>query len=358
MRSLRRSTRVTQVKPSTRETTMSALRCFRYIALLIPAVAGPLHAQDRLLVPGNPPLTEAAVAAAAQFYEWALDVRLSEAQYPEFERLLVDRWKQPRGGARRRSSTPGAGGARSSRCAPSLAARSSPACRTRFSRAFGGARAATTRLAGSWHVTPRPPGTRTGQPAADEGARGSDGRLLGMGARCQARRPRAAGAAAIPDYTMGAARCGVEAKSRDCDHPGVVDHHGQPRPGERTLLRVQARANVLAEIRGNPSEPFNRWRLARYQAAHGLGGERNPILWCPVARPHSGMVTQYCEFREWRWAATAHRARGRRQRAQLQQLVVADWRRGDETARQAFLADSRPGGWTSSRPERRRAAAG
>ena len=79
---------------------MTALRCLRYIALLIPAVAGPLRAQDRLLVPGNPPLTETAVAIAAQFYEWALDVRLSEAQYHEFERLLVDRWKQPGGAAR------------------------------------------------------------------------------------------------------------------------------------------------------------------------------------------------------------------------------------------------------------------
>src|SRR5262249_26912018 len=69
----------------------------RYIALLMPAVAAPLHAQDRLLVPGNPPLTEATVATAAQFYEWGLDVRFDEAQYRELERLLVDRWKQSGG---------------------------------------------------------------------------------------------------------------------------------------------------------------------------------------------------------------------------------------------------------------------
>src|SRR5678815_4017503 len=80
-------------------TAMRAVPRLRYLALLIPAVAGPLGAQDRLLAPGNPPLTAAGVTVAAQFYEWALDVRLNEAQYREFERLLVDRWKQSGGAA-------------------------------------------------------------------------------------------------------------------------------------------------------------------------------------------------------------------------------------------------------------------
>ena len=79
---------------------MRALPCLRCIAVLIAVVSAPLRAQDRLLVSGNPPLTEGAVAVAAKFYEWALDVRLSEPQYVEFEQLLANRWKQPGGAAR------------------------------------------------------------------------------------------------------------------------------------------------------------------------------------------------------------------------------------------------------------------
>src|SRR5262249_15607440 len=111
-------------------------------------------------------------------------------------------------------------------------------------------------------------------------------------------------------------------------------------PVERTLLRVTARTNVLAEIRGNPSEPFNRWRLARFEAAHGPGGERNPIL-VPGAVPLTqDMVTQYCELVEWRWRLQLT-GLGAQQRQQLQQLVVADWKSGDKAARQAFLDDLR-----------------
>ena len=73
------------------------MRALRFVAVLIPMLIAPLSAQDRLLASGNPPLTEGAVAAAAKFYEWALDVRLSEPQYLEFERLLTDHWKQTGG---------------------------------------------------------------------------------------------------------------------------------------------------------------------------------------------------------------------------------------------------------------------
>src|SRR5262249_27262063 len=111
-------------------------------------------------------------------------------------------------------------------------------------------------------------------------------------------------------------------------------------PVERTLLRVQARTNVLAEIRGNPSESFNRWRLARYQAAHSPGGERNPILARGAAPLTQDMVTQYCEFVEWRWRLQLT-GLGAQQRQELQRLVVGDWMRGDDAARQDFLADLR-----------------
>ena len=64
----------------------------------------------------------------------------------------------------------------------------------------------------------------------------------------------------------------------------------------------------------------------------------NPIL-VPGAVPLTqDMVTQYCEFVEWRWRLQLT-GLGAQQRQQLQQLVVADWKVRDETARQAFLAD-------------------
>jgi hypothetical protein len=111
-------------------------------------------------------------------------------------------------------------------------------------------------------------------------------------------------------------------------------------PVERTLLRVQARTNVLAEIRGNPGEPFNRWRLARYQAAHSPAGERNPILAAGAVPLTQDMVTQYCEFVEWRWRLQLT-GLGAQQRQQFQRLVITDWKKGDAADRQAFLADLR-----------------
>src|SRR5678815_3731639 len=98
MRRIRRSTRVTEMKPRTGETPMTALRCLRYVTLMTTTITGALQAQGAL-ASGNPPLTEAHVSAAAQFYEWALDVRLSEGQYREFGRILAGRWNLPGGAA-------------------------------------------------------------------------------------------------------------------------------------------------------------------------------------------------------------------------------------------------------------------
>jgi hypothetical protein len=64
----------------------------------------------------------------------------------------------------------------------------------------------------------------------------------------------------------------------------------------------------------------------------------NPILVTGAVPLNQDMVTQYCEFVEWRWRLQLT-GLGAQQRQQLQQLVVADWRKGGETARQDFLAD-------------------
>ena len=103
-------------------------------------------------------------------------------------------------------------------------------------------------------------------------------------------------------------------------------------------MRVGVRTKVLAEIRQDPREPFNAWRLARYQAAHRPGGEMNSILVAGAVPLTQEMVTQYCEFVEWRWRLQLT-GLGAQQRQQLQQFVAADWTNRNEAARQAFLAD-------------------
>jgi hypothetical protein len=318
---------------------MSALRFVRYIAFLIPAVIRQLDAQDRLLVAGRPPLTEAAVAAAAQFYEWSLDVRLNEPQYVEFERLLVDRWKGQ--GAARAEITNTKNrwgeivamrvtnrGDLQSRVQDSILSH----LRT-SARSDDAARWLLARYAEAHEVLApgNPPLTRVlADRMADYWEWVLDVRLgdrerqelqqfqIAQWARRDAAWKRN-WIAVIPAWWTTMANLG---------------------PVERTLLRVQARTNVLAEIRGEPSESFNRWRLARYQAAHGPGGERNPIL-VPGAVPLTqDMVTQYCELVEWRWRLQLT-GLGAQQRQQLQQFVVADWNKGDEATRRVFLADLR-----------------
>jgi hypothetical protein len=98
------------------------------------------------------------------------------------------------------------------------------------------------------------------------------------------------------------------------------------------------RTKVLAEIRQDPKDPFNAWRLARYEAAHRPGAETNPILARGAVPLTQDMMTEYCEFVEWRWRLQLT-GLGAQQRRQLQQYVIADWKSGDESARQAFLAD-------------------
>jgi hypothetical protein len=319
---------------------MRALRWLRYIALAIPAVAAPLRAQDRLLVPGNPPLTEAAAAGAAQFYEWALDVRLSEAQWSEFERLLVDRWKQPGGAARaeilstsnRWSEIVGMRVTTRGEIQP----RVQDSILSRLRGSTGGSDAAHWLLAryAEAHQTLAPGNPPLTKVLADRMADYWEWVLdveLGDRDRQELQQFQIA---------QWAHKDAAWKRTWITIIPAWWTTMANLGPVERTLLRVEARTNVLKEVRGDPSEPFNRWRFARYQAAHSPGGERNRIL-VPGATPLTqDMVTQYCEYVEWRWRLQLT-GLGAQQRQQLQHLVIADWKSRDEAARQAFLDDLR-----------------
>jgi hypothetical protein len=316
---------------------MSARRCLRYIALLIPAVAGSLRAQDRLLAPGNPPLTATAVTVAAQFYEWALDVRLSEAEYRDFERLLVERWNQP-GGAEKSENlktrerwTEIVGMRVSARGEIQPRVQDSLLARLRLSaRGDDAARWLLARYAEA-HQTLAPGNPPLTKVLAD---RMADYWEWVLDVRLGDRERRELQQFQVAQWAQ---RDAAWKRNWITIIPAWWTTMANLGPVERTLLRVQARTNVLAEIRGDPAEPFNRWRLARYQAAHGPGGEMNPILVAGAVPLTQDMVTQYCEFVEWRWRLQLT-GLGAQQRQQLQQLVVADWKRG-ETARRDFLAD-------------------
>jgi hypothetical protein len=311
---------------------------------MITAVVGPLYGQDRLLVPGNPPLTAAGVAVAAQFYEWALDVRLSEAQYRDFERLLADRWKQSGDGGAAKAEilktkerwAEIVGMRVSARGEIQPRVQDSLLTRLRGSaRGDDAARWLLARYAEGHQVlaSGNPPLTKA---LAD---RMADYWEWVLGIRLGERERRELLQFQIAQWAQ---RDAAWKRNWITVIPAWWTTMANLGPVERTLLRVQARTNVLAEIRGDPAEPFNRWRHARYQAAHNPGGEMNPILVAGSVPLTQDMVTQYAEFVEWRWRLQLT-GLGAQQRQQLQQLVVADWRRGDEAARQAFLADLRWG---------------
>jgi len=315
---------------------MRALRCLWCIAVLIPVVSAPLPAQDRLLVSGNPPLTEGAVAVAAKFYEWALDVRLSEPQYVEFERLVADRWKQPGGAVR--SDIVKAGERWGEIIGMRVAARGEIHARVQDS--------VVGRLRGSnddaarWLVARYADAHRIlapGNPPLTQGLadRIADYWEWALDVRLGERERRELQQFQV---AMWAQRDAAWKQSWITIIPAWWTTLSSLGPVERTVMRVGVRTRVLAEIRQDPKESFNAWRLAHYQAAHRPGGEMNSIL-VPGAVPLTqDMVTQYCEFVEWRWRLQLT-GLGAQQRQQLQQFVVADWRSRDENARQAFLAD-------------------
>src|SRR5215207_5511212 len=61
------------------------------LLLLIPS--GPAAAQSQVLAGGQPPLTEATVDDAAQFFGWLFETLFTPAQRRELERVLVATWR-------------------------------------------------------------------------------------------------------------------------------------------------------------------------------------------------------------------------------------------------------------------------
>jgi hypothetical protein len=63
-------------------------------ALAALVAAGPGFAQSRVLVQGQPPLTEETVGRFTEFFEWAFDVQLTIEQRQVLRKWTVDSWTQ------------------------------------------------------------------------------------------------------------------------------------------------------------------------------------------------------------------------------------------------------------------------
>jgi hypothetical protein len=73
---------------------MSTLRCFVSSALLVLAGLGAARAAEKVLVPGNPPLTQGMVNDYCQYVEWRWPQALSKLGGPQrLEQLIVNDWK-------------------------------------------------------------------------------------------------------------------------------------------------------------------------------------------------------------------------------------------------------------------------
>jgi len=314
---------------------MRALRCLRAIAVLVSVVPAPVLAQDRLVVPGNPPLTEGAVAAAAKFHEWALEVRLGEAQYLEFERLAADQWKRPKGPASSEIVKAGEQWAQIIGMRVGTRGEIHAQVQTSVIRRLqasndDAARWLLARYADAHQVLV------PGNPPLTQGLadRIADYWEWALDVRLDDRDRRELQQLQV---TMWAHQAADWKQNWITIIPAWWTTLSSLGPVERAVMRLGVRTKVLAEIRQDPKEQFNAWRLARYEAAHRPGSPMNPILARGTVPLTQDMVTQYSEFVEWRWRLQLT-GLGAQQRRQLQQYVVADWK-SDESARQAFLAD-------------------
>ena len=73
---------------------MSNLRCFVSSALLVLAGLGAVRAEEKVLVPGNPPLTQGMVDDYCRYVAWRWPQAFARAGGPErFGQLVVNDWK-------------------------------------------------------------------------------------------------------------------------------------------------------------------------------------------------------------------------------------------------------------------------
>src|SRR6516162_9202165 len=72
---------------------MNANRCILALTALFLVVGfTPVHAADKVLLAGDPPLTQDMVDQYQERWQWYCDIQMSELQRKEHQRLLVNFW--------------------------------------------------------------------------------------------------------------------------------------------------------------------------------------------------------------------------------------------------------------------------
>jgi hypothetical protein len=62
-------------------------------ALVVLGELTPVWSQDKVLVPGNPPLTQGLLEKRLRYLEWLLDTRFTAKQRTDYQRLFIQAWK-------------------------------------------------------------------------------------------------------------------------------------------------------------------------------------------------------------------------------------------------------------------------
>jgi len=106
---------------------------------------------------------------------------------------------------------------------------------------------------------------------------------------------------------------------------------------DRNLLRAQLQPQFLASLEQNPRHELSRWLLEVYQSAHKLDGERNHVL-VPGKTPLTeSIVSQYGDFIEWILALKMSGGLTDAQRQDLRQVLMSDWQKIDQAEKDSFL---------------------
>jgi hypothetical protein len=63
------------------------------VVLLLPAGLTPVWSQGKVLVPGNPPLTQGLWEKRPTYLEWLLDARFGAKERDAYQRLVLQDWK-------------------------------------------------------------------------------------------------------------------------------------------------------------------------------------------------------------------------------------------------------------------------
>jgi hypothetical protein len=106
---------------------------------------------------------------------------------------------------------------------------------------------------------------------------------------------------------------------------------------QRNLLRAGLQPKFLTRLRQPSGTELSPWLLALYETTHRPGGDRNPILVPGTPALTQRMASQYGDFVEWALDLRHSGGMTVSQRQKLQAMVVSDWNDMEGTEREEFI---------------------